>query len=114
MSKRDWKLYLKDMVDAAENIELYIHRIKYEQFKNDKKTIDAVARNLEIIGEASKRIPAQVQQKHKIIPWADIASLRNIIAHEYFDLHLETVWSIIANDLPDLKKNLRKILKGSI
>ncbi|MBA2744393.1 MAG: DUF86 domain-containing protein [Chthoniobacterales bacterium] len=75
----------------------------------DEKTIDAVARNLEIIGEAVRWLPDDLKRQHKDIPWDQIGGLRNRIVHEYFGLDLEIIWQVLQTSLPDLRQQLDKI-----
>ena len=82
-------------------------------FSNDRKTIDAVVRNFEIIGEASKYIPDDLKSKFQDVDWKGIAGFRNRIAHEYFGISLAIVWEIIKRELPKFKKQLQQILNES-
>jgi len=109
--KRNWKVYLMDIIESIKNIEEYVSGMNYEQFLKDKKTRDAVVRNIEIIGEASRKIPKEVQEKYGSIPWSAIIGTRNILAHDYFDIDYELVWKIVHEHLPSLKNKLELILK---
>jgi len=102
MSRRDWKLFLEDILESIELIEGYVANMSPDDFKWDRKTIDAVVRNLEIIGEASK-------DRHPEIDWTGILGLRNRIAHEYFGLNLSIIWEIIKKELPKLKVQIKQI-----
>lgn len=73
----------------------------FEKFEEDQKTIDAVIRNFEIIGEASKKIPERVRFKYSSVPWEEMYRLRNRISHEYFGIDLQIIWDIANNELPD-------------
>jgi uncharacterized protein with HEPN domain len=84
--------------------------MEFEDFNRDRKTIDAVVRNLEIIGEASKNIPDETKILYQDIDWKGIIGLRNRIAHEYFGVSLTIVWNIIKKELPRLKKQMIQIL----
>ena len=75
MSKRDWKLLAEDILECAGKIEKYIEGMRFEDFENDSKTIDAVVRNLEIIGEASKNIPEQIKERYKNVYWKALLDL---------------------------------------
>lgn len=108
---RDYKLYLDDIIEATNRIEKYTKGLVLEKFKKDDLTIDGVIRNLEIIGEAVKNIPADVKDKHPDIEWKKIAGLRDILAHEYFGIDIDILWDIIENKLPDLKKEISRLLK---
>ena len=82
-----------------------------KKLKNNSLVLDGVVRNLEIIGEAVKNIPPQVKEKHPEIEWKKIASLRDILAHEYFGVDVEVIWDIVENKLPGLKAQISRILK---
>lgn len=77
MSKRDWKLFVMEILESIEKIEQYIFGLGYEEFVKDAKTKDAVVRNLEIIGEAANAIPKDIQKRHQGIPWAQVIGMRN-------------------------------------
>jgi uncharacterized protein with HEPN domain len=80
-----------------------------EGFIADNKTVDAVVRNLEIIGEAGRQIPSAFKEKHTNVLWNQIAGLRNRIVHDYFGLDLEMIWHILSSDLPELKIKIKEI-----
>jgi len=110
MSDRDWKLFVIDMVESTVKIENYVQGLTHDAFLTDSKTQDAVVRNLEIIGEAARRIPEEIRRRHPEIPWNQIVGLRNRLAHGYFVIDMEVVWQIAANELPALRKGLEAIL----
>ncbi len=112
MSKRDWKLFVEDMIESMELIEEYIVNMEFEDFKKDRKTVDAVVRNLGIIGEASKYIPENVKDKYQGIDWKGVVGLRNRIAHEYFGISFSIVWIIVKQELSKLKEQVNFILKN--
>ena len=109
MSKRDSYLLLEDILEAIEKIERYTKNMTYQSFLSDDKTIDAVIRNFEIIGEAANRLCDDFRTDHADIEWNRIRGFRNRIVHEYFGIDHEIVWSIIENDLADLKNRLSEI-----
>jgi uncharacterized protein with HEPN domain len=109
MSKRDPTLLLEDVAISIEKIERYIYGLTMDNFKADEKTVDAVVRNLEIIGEAVRQIPSEFKEKHSNVSWNQIAGLRNRIVHDYFGLDLEMIWHIVTSDLPELKKKIGEI-----
>lgn len=111
MSKRNWKLFLEDILESIELIKQYVEKMKIDNFKEDRKTIDAVVRNLEIVGEASRYLPEEIKQKYPKIDWKGVAGLRNRIAHEYFGLSVEIIWEIITKELPVLKKEMEQVLR---
>lgn len=108
---KDYKIYLQDIIECIENIKDYTSDFSLEDFCNDRKTIDAVIRNLEIIGEAARRLPEEIRKKYPIVEWHKIISLRNILIHEYPGIDLETIWDIIENKLSLLQEQVNAILK---
>ncbi len=107
---RDSSVYLEDIVRAAERIASYAAGHTIESFTKDAKTVDAVVRNLEIVGEAVKQIPADVREQAPDIEWTKIAGLRDILIHAYFDVDLEILWDVITNKLPGLLKRVKALL----
>ena len=111
MSKRDWKLFIIDILERIERIEKYIAGLSYDDFIKDDKTKDAVVRNLEIIGEAANQIPMEIRERYKNIPWAQIVGLRHRLIHGYFVIDYDIVWNIIDREIIDLKIKIMEILK---
>jgi uncharacterized protein with HEPN domain len=107
---RDYSLYLNDILTNIETAERFIAGISFEEFISDEKTNYAVVRCLEIIGEASKHIPAGLRNKYPAIPWKTIVGTRNAIIHEYVTLDLKEVWKTTKINLPPLKKQILEIL----
>lgn len=110
MPKRDPDLLMQDMLGAARKIELYIAGMERKAFFSDEKTVDAVVRNLEVLGEAARQLPDDFTSRNPSVPWNKIAGLRNRIVHDYFGLDLEIIWQIIRYDLPLLKAQLEKMV----
>ncbi|MBI5573981.1 MAG: DUF86 domain-containing protein [Elusimicrobia bacterium] len=108
---RDPKLYLVDIKESIEKIQEYTKEINYKDFSENNEKIDAVVRNLEIIGEAVKHISKDIKQKHKNVNWEDIVGMRNIITHEYFGVDLEIIWKTVKEKLPELKNKIEEILQ---
>lgn len=108
---RDIRLYLDDIIEAIEKIELYTEGLNLEQAENDGKTFDAVIRNFEIIGEAAKNVPQEVRDKYPDVPWKEMAGMRDKLAHEYFGIRFDVVWSTIKDRLPRLKQLVKAILE---
>jgi len=111
MSKRDWKLFIEDALECIGRIEKYIEGLTFEDFENDSKTVDAVVRNLEIIGEASKSIQEDVKARYPDVYWKGVVGLRNRIIHEYFGVDLKIIWHIVKEELPTLMKQMKRILE---
>ncbi|MBM4273951.1 MAG: DUF86 domain-containing protein [Deltaproteobacteria bacterium] len=108
---RDFKVYLQDILLAIEKINKYKLGLSFEELMEDEKTIDAVIRNLEIIGEAVRNIPRHIREQYQDIEWEKISSLRNILIHEYFAIQMKIIWEIIENKLPILEIQIRKIVQ---
>ena len=106
MSRRDWALFVADIQQACDKISGYVSGMSFEDFCADTRTVDAVVRNLEIIGEASRGIPDDKKLLKPEIDWAAIRGLRNRIVHEYFGLSLSVIWAIVQTDLPVLAQQL--------
>ncbi len=110
MSKRDPQLLIEDMVEATNKILDFTKDMDFETFVRDEKTVDAVIRNFEIIGEASNRLPKAFKDLHTNIDWKRIVGFRNRIVHEYFGIDRSIVWNIIQDYLPNLLKETKALL----
>lgn len=108
--QRESKLYLDDILESVEKIEQYTRDMSFEEFKKTPVVVDAVIRNLEIIGEAVKRLPIDAKRKHQEMEWKKIAGVRDILIHEYFGINLMIIWDIVSNKLPELKKSIEQLL----
>jgi uncharacterized protein with HEPN domain len=100
---RDYLLYIDDMLQAIEKIEVYTTGMDYQGLEADARTQDAVIRNLEIIGEAAGRIPESVQSAAAEIEWRKIIGIRNILIHKYFGVSLQIIWDVVQNKLSQLR-----------
>ncbi len=109
MSKRNDDLLIEDIISSCSKILKYTNDISEEAFKNDDKTIDAVIRNFEIIGEASNKLSEDLKEKNPQIDWFKMTGLRNRLIHDYMGIDLNIIWSVIQNYLPPLKTALEKI-----
>jgi len=107
--KRDYKLFVKDILNAIEKIEEFVADMSFEEFKNDDKTVSAVVRKLEIIGEATKNLPEIIKEKYPDIPWSSMAKMRDRLIHGYFVVDHEIIWKVTKEELPELKPKLKKI-----
>jgi len=112
MSKRNPAVLLIDILQATERIKSYIEGYSFKDFVTDTKTVDAVVRNLEIIGEASRILPEDFKGRYKQIPWKIITGLRNRVTHEYFGVDESIVWKIASEELEPLIRNVQTILKS--
>jgi uncharacterized protein with HEPN domain len=104
------EVYLEDMLASCQNISRYTTGLTRQQLAADSKTLDAVVRNLEIIGEAAKSVPKDVRAAHPEIEWKKIAGLRDILIHQYFGIDVEIIWDIVQHKLPGLADQVRRIL----
>ncbi len=111
MPKRDWSLFLKDIQTHSRRISSYTKELSMQEFFKDNKTYDAVMRNIQIIGEAVKHIPVDVRKEYKNIDWKKAAGLRDIVVHEYFGINKDIIWDVINNKIPELEKEVKKILR---
>lgn len=108
--KRDPVDFLMDILDSIENIEDFVKGFDFEEFSRDTKTIYAVVRALEIIGEATKNLPDSLRLNHPEVPWKDMAGFRDKVVHGYFGVDLEVVWDTAVEDAPYLKSLIANIL----
>ena len=95
-----------------DKIAEYIEGLDFVRFKKDYKTVDAVIRNFEVIGEAAKNLPERIKDKYSEIPWREMYLLRNKISHEYFGIDYEIIWDIAANYLPENKQQIVEVIKS--
>jgi uncharacterized protein with HEPN domain len=109
MPKRDPELLIEDMLTAIRKIERYTSGMDETMFRRDERTIDAVVRNLEILGEATRQMPEGFEAQHPEVSWRQIAGLRNRIVHDYFGLDLEIIWEVVQHDLPQLQTLLEQL-----
>jgi hypothetical protein len=109
--KRTYRFFLEDIVESISKIEAYTKNLSFGKFTKNPKTIDAVVRNLEIIGEAAKHIPTSIRAKHTEIPWKKMIGLRNIITHEYFGIDEKIIWEIMKHNLSNIKRSIIEILQ---
>jgi uncharacterized protein with HEPN domain len=104
MSKgREITDYLDDILGAIAEIEEFLQGMTYEAFIEDRRTINAVIRSLEVLGEATKHVPAGFRNKHPGIPWSKMAGMRDVLIHDYMGVDLKTVWKVAQERLPEIK-----------
>lgn len=111
MKNRIYLDYVQDIIDSIRDIESFIKGMKFDEFKRDRKTINAVVRSIEVIGEASKKIPATIKANHPGVPWKKMAGMRDKLIHEYFGIDLEILWKVAKDDIKSIRPAIRKILK---
>jgi uncharacterized protein with HEPN domain len=112
MPRRDWELRVNDILDAITAVQGYTEGMKFETFVSDRKTVDAVLRNLILIGEAASHIPDDFVSEHSDIPWRDMRDMRNFVVHEYFGVSDRIIWETVQNDLPPLIPRLQQMLES--
>jgi uncharacterized protein with HEPN domain len=103
-------MYLEDIQLAMSRIAEYVEGYDFNRFKKDYKTVDAVIRNFEIIGEASRTLDDELKNKYPDIPWKEMYYLRNRVTHEYFGVDYEIIWDVAVNHLPNNKLQIDSIL----
>lgn len=111
MSKREPKLYLEDIKGSIAKIENYTNGLSFDEFSKDIRTIDAVVRNLTIIGEAARNIPEEIKSKNPSIEWAEAIGMRNKISHEYFGVDEDILWKTIKENLPVFKNQISELIE---
>jgi uncharacterized protein with HEPN domain len=99
---RDPLAYLEDIRQSLKEIAEFTTDMKFEDFTIDKKTINAVVRSLEVIGEAAKNIPEEFRYRHPYIPWRKMTGMRDKLIHEYFGIDKKILWKTITEEIPDL------------
>lgn len=104
--KKDPQIFIGHILESIQLIEEYALHLTGEKFKKDRALQDAIIRRLEIIGEAVKNIPASFKSKHPDIPWKQMAGMRDVLIHEYFDIDLSLTWSVVKRELPSIKEKL--------
>ena len=111
MTKED-KVFLRHILDCIGRIEIYLQNFDYAEFQKDIKTIDAVVRNVEVIGEAANNLTRDFRSENSNVEWRKIIATRNRIIHGYASVDLEIIWNITQSDLANLKAEIKKILEN--
>lgn len=112
MSPRSWQDRIQDILTCAKNIRSFTEGMSYDAFLDDPRTIRAVAFEFTTIGEASRVIPSDVQEKFPDVPWGKMHGIRNVLVHEYFRLDEEILWKASLEDIPPLIQALEQILNS--
>ncbi|PZD75458.1 hypothetical protein C1752_00472 [Acaryochloris thomasi RCC1774] len=108
---RSVQLYLEDICASCTKVQRYTLNMTFEGFIEDERTYDAVVRNLQIIGEAVKKIPPDIREQYPTVEWRKIAGLRDILAHAYFSLEDETLWDVVLNKVPELFEQIQLVIQ---
>ncbi|MFA5343632.1 MAG: DUF86 domain-containing protein [Kiritimatiellia bacterium] len=108
---REYKDYLMDLIEAIDKIEQFAEAPAYEDFEKDEKTIFAVIRALEVMGEAAKKIPAGVRNQYKQVPWKQMAGMRDKLIHEYFGVNIRVIWKTVKEDIPLVKPIIEQMVR---
>ena len=110
MLPREWRVRVQDILDSIAAIQTYTVGMDYSAFAQDRKTIDAVLRNITVIGEAANQVPDSVQTASPEVPWRDMRDMRNVVVHEYFGINRQILWDTIQTNLPPLIPQLQALL----
>ena len=111
---REYIDYLQDIFQSLEKAEEFIRGLEFEEFKKDEKTIFATIRALEVIGEATKRIPNSLKNRYPDVPWQEMAGIRDKLIHDYFGVNIEVVWNTVKQDLPSLRPQIKRIIEENV
>ena len=112
--KKEFSDYIEDILNSILKIEQFVEGLTFEDFKSDDKTVFAVIRALEIIGEASKKVPQPIKNKYQQIPWREISGMRDKLIHGYFGVDLRVVWDTVKKDIPNIKPFFQEIFEEII
>ena len=110
--KRDYILFLEDILNALEKVENYTKNLSFTEFADNGMAVDAVIRNFEVIGEATKNVPEEIKEKYPEVEWKEATGFRNVLIHDYFGIDLEAIWDTIKKNLLPFKKHILKVLKS--
>ncbi len=110
MLRREWRVRVQDILDSIAAIQTYTIGMDYSTFIQDRRTIDAVLRNITVIGEAASQVPESVQTASPEVPWREMRDMRNVVVHEYFGINRQILWDTIQTNLPPLIPQLQALL----
>ncbi|OHB76849.1 MAG: hypothetical protein A2Z25_22685 [Planctomycetes bacterium RBG_16_55_9] len=109
MKDREIRDYINDLIEACEDILAFTEGMSYSDFINDKRTINAVVRSLEVIGEATKKLPVSLKDHYPKVPWKQMAGMRDKLIHEYFGIDKQMVWKVVKEHIGDLLLQTKEI-----
>jgi uncharacterized protein with HEPN domain len=108
--RRDFLLFLEDIMVCIEKLEKYTQGLTFDQFSKNEMAVDAVIRNFEVIGEAVKKIPKELKQKYPDVEWNEATGFRDVLIHDYFGIDLEAVGDTLKKNVPVFKEKLTRVL----
>lgn len=114
MTQRNVQDYLQDILDTIEIAEQFVAGMTFSEFQNDQKTIFAVIRAIEVIGEAAKYVPQTLREEYSAVPWKSVAGMRDKLIHAYFGVNLEVLWDTVQQDLQVLKPVIEQMLTDEL
>lgn len=109
--KRNYLIFIKDIWESIDKIERFVAGMNYDDFVKDDKTMSAVIRKLEIIGEAAKNIPSPVKQRYPQLDWKEMTGMRDKLIHDYFGVDTEILWKVVEEDIPKIKPMIKQMLE---
>lgn len=112
--KREYTFFLKDILEAIDRIERFMGEKTFDSFVQDDMLTSAVVRQLEVIGEAAKNLPAAVRKRYPDVPWSSMARMRDRLSHGYWTVDYEIVWKVVKEELPALKPRLQEIYEKEL
>ena len=111
MTSRQVGDYLEDILQAVESAVEFVEGMSWEEFQRDKKTIFAVTRAIQIVGEAAKKVPDSIRSQYREIPWKGMTGMRDKVTHEYFGIDLRVLWDTVQQDLPPLVGLMQRVIE---